>query len=67
MTKDKIKPSDLIEFANGKKIIVSSINMWVLREYYEDNLRCNTNLEYDIVSISRPYYEKIFERKERER
>ena len=67
MTKDKIKPSDLIEFANGKKIIASGINMWVLREYYDEDLRCKTNPEFDIISISRPYYEKVFERKERER
>lgn len=62
MKKEDIQKGDLIEFANGKKSIIGEKSIWILDKYYNDDLTCNFNSDFDIIRIYRPTYEEIFER-----
>ena len=61
MNKYDIQENDILEFANGTKIQVGINKMWILRDFYGDDLKCLKDSEFDIVAIYRPTYEKIFE------
>lgn len=62
MNKEDIQKDDLIEFANGKKTIIGEKSIWILDKYYNEDLTCIKNSDYDIIRIYRPTYEEIFER-----
>lgn len=62
MNKEDIQKDDLVEFANNKKAIVGYNILWIIKEYYNEDLTCKTNSDYDIIRIYRPTYEVIAER-----
>lgn len=62
MNKEDIQENDILEFANNKKAIVGYNILWIIKEYYNEDLTCKTNSDYDITRIYRPTYEEIFER-----
>ena len=64
MNKSDIKPNDIVEFKNGKKIIVDNQSMWILNEFYDENMNCFKKEEYTIIKVIRPYYEEIYNRYE---
>lgn len=51
MKKSQITINDVVEFKNGKTVTITKENMWILQEYYDDNLVCLTNDEYSIVKV----------------
>ena len=67
MTKNELKIDDLVEFANGKKVMLGVNIQWVIRDFYTNDLKCKTNSDFDIVKVYRPTYEVVYERNERER
>ena len=64
MKKEKLKDKDLLVFRNGVKVIYSDKIKWVIRHYYNDDLECPSDPNYDIMSVLRPYYEEIYQRKD---
>ena len=62
MKKEDIQKGDLIKFANGKESIIGEKSIWILNKYYNDDLTCNFNSDFDIIRIYRPTYEVIAER-----
>ena len=66
MNKSDIKPNDIVEFRNGHRATVDTQTLWVLNEYYDDDLVCSHNDNYTIDKVFRPRYEEIYDRDERE-
>lgn len=52
----------MLIFRNGKTVIIGINNRYLLREYYNDDLTCKSNEEYDIIQVLRPKYEVIYEK-----
>ena len=64
MKKQEILSGDMVVFRNKKNGLVTTANMYILREYYNDDLTCKSNPEYDIVKVLRPSYEVIYAKEE---
>lgn len=62
MTKNELKIDDLVEFANGKKVMIGVNIQWVIRDFYTNDLKCKTNSDFDIVKVYRPTYEVVYDR-----
>ena len=62
MTKNELKIDDLVEFANGKKVMLGVNIQWVIRDFYTNDLKCKTNSDFDIVKVYRPTYEVVYDR-----
>lgn len=57
--REMIKDGDILFFRNGNKTTFYEMDRWKFSEFYDDNLLCEKNHEYDVVNIKRPYYEDI--------
>lgn len=64
MNKNEILSGDMVVFRNKRNGLVTTANMYILREHYNDDLTCKTNPEYDIVKVLRPSYEVIYTKEE---
>jgi len=62
--KIEIKSGDILYFKNGSKAQLGINYLWVLKQYYDEDLNCKTNDEFDIVKIERPIYKKVYEKEE---
>lgn len=62
MKKSDLMPEDIMVFANERRATFDEKIMWVISEYYNDNLECITNEDYDVVKIYRPHYELIYDK-----
>ena len=60
MKKDELLPNDILKFQNGKQIILSQNNFWVIKNFYDNDLDCPDNPEYNIVAVFRPYYDLVY-------
>lgn len=60
--KQELQAEDVLILKNGKRVILSERNKYLLVEFYDDELNCMTNPEYSIIQVLRPVYEPIFER-----
>ena len=62
----QINSGDILIFANGEKREIGANILWLLRDYYDENLNCTTNPDFNIVQILRPEY-KVIDSKEEEK
>ena len=62
MKKDELLPNDILKFQNGKQIILSQNNFWVIRQFYDNDLDCLNNPEYNIIAVFRPSYDLVYSR-----
>lgn len=60
----QINSGDIVIFANGEKREVGTNILWLLKEYYDENLNCTTNPDFNIVQILRPEYKVIYSKEE---
>jgi len=60
----QINSGDILIFANGEKREVGTNILWLLRDYYDENLNCTTNPDFNIVQILRPEYKVIYSKEE---
>ena len=60
----QINSGDILIFANGEKREVGTNILWLLRDYYDENLNCATNPDFNIVQILRPEYKVIYSKEE---
>lgn len=60
MKKDELLPNDILKFQNGKQIILSKNNFWVIKQFYDNDLDCLNNPEYNVVAVFRPYYDLVY-------
>ena len=60
----QINSGDILIFANGEKREVGTNILWLLKEYYDENLNCITNPDFNIVQILRPEYKVIYSKEE---
>lgn len=60
----QINSDDILIFANGEKREVGTNILWLLRDYYDENLNCTTNPDFNIVQILRPEYKVIYSKEE---
>ena len=60
----QINSGDILIFANGEKREVGANILWLLRDYYDENLNCTTNPDFNIVQILRPEYKVIYSKEE---
>ena len=60
----QINSGDILIFANGEKREVGTTILWLLRDYYDENLNCTTNPDFNIVQILRPEYKVIYSKEE---
>lgn len=63
MNKNELRNNDIITFKNKKAIVLSQINRYIINEYYNENLEHNTDPEYNIETVERPQYVKVYQRK----
>jgi len=57
-----IREDDVVMFANGNMETISNKNMWILETYYNDDLTCKWEREFDIIRVYRPELKVIYER-----
>lgn len=60
----QINSGDILIFANGEKGEIGANILWLLRDYYDENLNCTTNPDFNIVQILRPEYKVIYSKEE---
>ena len=60
----QINSGDILIFANGEKREIGANISWLLRDYYDENLNCITNPDFNIVQILRPEYKIIYSKEE---
>lgn len=60
MKKDELLPNDILKFQNGKQIILSQNNFWVINQFYDNDLDCLNNPEYNIIAVFRPSYDLVY-------
>lgn len=60
----QINSGDILIFANGGKREIGANISWLLRDYYDENLNCITNPDFNIVQILRPEYKVIYSKEE---
>ena len=60
----QINSGDILIFANGEKREIGTNILWLLRDYYDENLNCTTNPDFNIVQILRPEYKVIYSKEE---
>lgn len=60
----QINRGDILIFANGEKREIGANILWLLRDYYDENLNCTTNPDFNIVQILRPEYKVIYSKEE---
>ena len=63
ITKEELKKDDILIFANNGTMVLGGNNMYVLDQYYDDQLQCIDKPEYSVEKIYRPQYIKIYQRK----
>ena len=54
-----LKEKDILIFKNGKKIEYSKYDKCIIDNFYDENLKSNTDDNYTIVDVLRPYYYSI--------
>lgn len=62
MNKEDLKKDDILVMKNNHSLVLGANNMYVIREYYDDELNCINDDNYTIVKVFRPEYQLIFER-----
>ena len=60
----QINSGDILICANGEKREIGANSSWLLRDYYDENLNCTTNPDFNIVQILRPEYKVIYSKEE---
>lgn len=63
ITKEELKKDDILIFENNSTMVLGANNMYVLDQYYDDQLQCIDKPEYSVEKIYRPQYIKIYQRK----
>lgn len=77
MLSEIIRLGDIVYFRNGQCAEVGSLSLQILDQYYSrvdsmlktkiDGFECPSNHDYDIVRVTRPVYEIIFQAEELEK
>ena len=62
MNKNELRNNDIITFKNKKAIVLSQINRYIINEFYNDNLEHKTDPGYNVETIERPEYVKVYTR-----
>ena len=62
MNKEDLKNNDILVLKNNHSLVLGANNMYVIREYYDDELNCIKDDNYTIVKVFRPEYQLVFER-----
>lgn len=62
MNKEDLKKDDILVMKNNHSLVLGANNMYVIREYYDDELNCINDDNYSIVKVFRPEYQLVFER-----
>ena len=62
MKKNELLPNDILKFQNGKQIVLSQNNFWVIKHFYDNDLDCLDNPEYNIIAVFRPSYDLVYSR-----
>lgn len=63
MTKQNLMPNDILKFKNGMQVILSQYNFWVINQFYDNDLDCLNNTEYNIIAVFRPTYDLIYSKR----
>lgn len=53
MTKQDLKVNDILVFKNKHKSKLYASKMYIINEYYDDELNCLTNEDYNIIGLYR--------------
>lgn len=61
MNKEDLKNNDILVLKNNHSLVLGANNMYVIREYYDDELNC-INDDYSVDKVYRPEYKLVFER-----
>lgn len=64
MKKEEIRRGDLLIFRNGHQATYDYGYQRLIKNYYNENLECLTNSDYDIIQVLRPSYEIIYAKEE---
>ncbi len=62
MNKSDLKKDDILVMKNNHSLVLGANNMYVIREYYDDELNCIKDDNYTIEKVFRPEYKIVFER-----
>ena len=62
MSKSDLRANDMIEFKNGVKAFMDDRHFWIIAQYYDSDLHCITDPNYDVERVYRPEYKKIYDR-----
>lgn len=62
ISKKELQPNDMIEFKNGTKAFMDDRHFWIIAQYYDNELHCKTDSEYDVQKVYRPEYKMIYDR-----
>ena len=63
MTKQDLMPNDILKFKNGTQAILTINNFWVIKQFYDNDLDCLNNPEYNIIAVFRPTYDLIYSKR----
>lgn len=63
ITKEELKKDDILIFQNNSTMVLGANNMYVIDQYYDDQLQCIEKPEYSVKKIYRPQYIKIYQRR----
>ena len=63
MTKQDLMPNDILKFKNGTQATLSINNFWVINQFYDNDLDCLNNPEYNIIAVFRPTYDLIYSKR----
>ena len=77
MLSELVRIGDIVYFRNGQCAEVGSISLQILDQYYSrvdsmlktkiEGFECPSNHDYDIVRVTRPVYETIFQTEDLEK
>lgn len=60
--KQGLKKDDILIFKNNQTMVLGGHNMYIIAQYYNENLECVDKPEYDVEKIYRPQYIKVYQR-----
>lgn len=62
ISKSDLQANDILVFKNGTHAFMDDRHFWIIAQYYDNELHCKTDSEYDVQKVYRPEYKMIYDR-----
>lgn len=62
MKKDELKRDDILIFKNNDKAVLGADNLYIINEFYDNELNCLKDDNYTVQKVYRPVYQLVYER-----